>query len=31
MRLPGLIAGMLYRDFQRDTDDATILVARKTL
>lgn len=27
-RHPGLIAGVLYRDFQRGTDDATILVAR---
>jgi len=27
VRHPGLIAGVLYRDFQRDTDDATVLVA----
>ena len=25
---PGLIAGMLYRDFYRDRDDVTILVAK---
>jgi anti-sigma regulatory factor (Ser/Thr protein kinase) len=26
VRHPGLIAGVLYRDFQRDNDDATVLV-----
>lgn len=27
VRHPGLIAGVLYRDFKRDNDDATVLVA----
>jgi hypothetical protein len=26
-RPPGLIAGLLYRDFSRQRDDATVLVA----
>jgi hypothetical protein len=25
---PGLIAGMLYRDFSRDRDDVTVLIAK---
>lgn len=28
-RHPALIAGVLYRDFRRDNDDATVLVARE--
>ena len=28
-RDPGLIAGVLYRDFSRARDDATVLVARE--
>jgi hypothetical protein len=27
MRPPGLIAGLLYRNFSRQRDDATVLVA----
>lgn len=30
VRHPGLIAGVLYRDSQRDNDDATVLVGCKT-
>jgi len=30
VRHPALIAGVLYRDFQRDNDDATVLVARNS-
>ncbi len=30
VRPPSLIAGVLYRDFQRQTDDATVLVGRVT-
>ncbi|MHC1769514.1 MAG: ATP-binding SpoIIE family protein phosphatase [Verrucomicrobiia bacterium] len=29
VRHPGLIAGVLYRDFRRDRDDVTVLVARE--
>ncbi|MEX2271144.1 MAG: hypothetical protein WD690_06725 [Vicinamibacterales bacterium] len=29
-RDPALIAGVLYRDFSRDRDDVTIVVARRT-
>jgi len=29
VRPPSLIAGVLYRDFQRQSDDATVLVARE--
>jgi hypothetical protein len=28
MRHPSLIAGVIYRDFSRDRDDATVVVAR---
>jgi hypothetical protein len=28
-RHPSLIAGVLYRDWRRGTDDATVLVARE--
>ncbi len=27
---PGIIAGVLYRDFRRDNDDATVLIAQMT-
>jgi hypothetical protein len=30
-RHPGLIAGLLYRDFRRQRDDATVIVARYSL
>jgi anti-sigma regulatory factor (Ser/Thr protein kinase) len=30
-RHPGLVAGLLYRDFRRERDDATVLVARHLL
>jgi anti-sigma regulatory factor (Ser/Thr protein kinase) len=30
-RHPGLIAGLLYRDFRRDRDDVTVMVARDSL
>ena len=30
-RHPGLVAGLLYRDFRRERDDATVLVARHSL
>jgi hypothetical protein len=30
VRDPALIAGVLYRDFQRERDDVTVLVARRT-
>ncbi len=30
-RHPGLVAGLLFRDFRRDRDDATVIVARHSL
>jgi hypothetical protein len=30
-RHPGLVAGILYRDFRRERDDATVIVARHSL
>jgi hypothetical protein len=29
-KAPGLIAGILYRDYQRGTDDVTVVAARAT-
>jgi hypothetical protein len=29
-RDPGLIAGVLFRDFRRERDDCTVLVCRET-
>ena len=30
-RHPGLVAGLLFRDFRRERDDATVIVARHSL
>ena len=30
-RHPGVVAGLLYRDFQRESDDATVIVVRHQL
>ena len=30
-RHPGLVAGLLYRDFRREQDDVTVMVARHHL
>jgi len=30
-RHPGLVAGLLYRDFRRERDDTTVIVARHCL
>ena len=30
-RHPGLVAGLLYRDFRRERDDVTVMVARHYL
>ena len=30
-RHPGLVAGLLYRDFRRERDDVTVIVARHSL
>jgi Stage II sporulation protein E (SpoIIE) len=30
-RHPGLVAGLIYRDFRRDRDDATVIAARHTV